>query len=87
MPVSSLDWARHIRGLDAVHRGVAQHLDQAVLDGRGVGRRHVTEPGQRQLDALGMVLGEARRHRLQRRRQVLDRTHRRSLGAAGGRRG
>src|SRR5438876_10150868 len=73
--------AARLRRLDAMHRGVAQHLDDAVLDGRGIGRRHVGESAEGEPEALGVVGGEPLRHGEQRRREVL---HHPGLRAPGG---
>ena len=73
--------APHFRRLDAVHGRVAQHLDEAVLDGRGVCGRHVGESRHCQPEALGVILGQPLGHRMQHRRQIL---HRPGLRPQGG---
>src|SRR5262249_2413359 len=61
----------HVRRLDAVDRSVAQHLDEAVLDGCRVRRRHIAAPLQGEPEALGMILRQPLSHRVQRRRKLL----------------
>src|ERR1700733_438570 len=63
--------AAHVRRLDSMQSGIAQHLDQHVAHRRAIGRRNLRNVMQRQAEFLLLLAIEARRETLQRRCDLL----------------